>query len=167
MVRFSREIESAPWNREFPLEVERIYYEYVEPAILEIEEAFRSNNLLLALITKPIKTPDMWLAGLGLLLDAQYGGGSLPDLLGKALIAGGVTSSAVKVVNLPGHRPGLLEKPELFWRGFFRLMILNIATYHIGCHCVPHRPGEVANLPEVSSPQLSFHLGILAKDDAG
>jgi hypothetical protein len=115
MVRFSREIESAPWNREFPLEVERIYYEYVEPAILEIEEAFRSNNLLLALITKPIKTPDMWLAGLGLLLDAQYGGGSLPDLLGKALIAGGVTSSAVKVVKEWRERNEEVQKNQLYF----------------------------------------------------
>lgn len=115
MIRFSQEIESAPWSRDFPLEVERIYYEYVEPAILEIEEACKSNRMLLELITKPIETPDIWLAGLGLLLDAQYGGGSLPDLLGKALMAGGVTSSAIKVVKEWRERNEEVRKNQLYF----------------------------------------------------
>jgi hypothetical protein len=115
MIRFSQEIESAPWSRDFPLEAERIYYKYVEPAILEIEEAYKSSSLLLALITKPIETPDIWLAGLALLLDAQLGGGSLPDLLGKTLMVGGVTSSAIKAVKEWRERNEEVRKNQLYF----------------------------------------------------
>jgi hypothetical protein len=115
MIIFSQEIESAPWSRDFPLEAERIYYKYVEPAILEIEEAYKSSSLLLALITKPIETPDIWLAGLALLLDAQLGGGSLPDLLGKTLMVGGVTSSAIKAVKEWRERNEEVRKNQLYF----------------------------------------------------
>jgi hypothetical protein len=115
MIRFSREIESAPWSRGFPLEAERVYYEYVEPAVLEIEDASKSNRWLLDLITKPLETPDIWLAGLGLLLDTQYGGGSLPDLLGKTLMAVGATSSVVKVVREWRERNEEIQKNQLYF----------------------------------------------------
>ena len=114
MVRFSREIESAPWSRDFSLDVERIYYEYVEPAILEMEEAYKSNSLLLALITKP-NAPNMWITGLGLLLDTQSGGGSLPDLLGKVLIAGGVAGSLVKVMKEWREQNEEVQKNQLYF----------------------------------------------------
>jgi len=57
IVKISKEIESAPWNREFPSEVEQLFIEKCEPTILEIEDACKSNKLLLNLITNFAEKP--------------------------------------------------------------------------------------------------------------
>lgn len=46
MIDFSAKIENAAWDKEFPQECEQIFYQKVAPAVLEIEEACKSNKRL-------------------------------------------------------------------------------------------------------------------------
>lgn len=57
IISFSRNIENEPWNAEFRSEVDQIFLEKVEPAILDIEEAYKENNLLVKLLKRGIDKP--------------------------------------------------------------------------------------------------------------
>lgn len=50
IIRFTRDIQSASWDKEFPKEAEQVFREYVEPAVLDIEEACKSNRLIFRLL---------------------------------------------------------------------------------------------------------------------
>jgi hypothetical protein len=70
IVQYSEEIENQPWDEDFYYEVEKIFIKNIEPAVLEIEEACKSNsyikNLLISLPTKPLQVASM--SGLGILI---------------------------------------------------------------------------------------------------
>lgn len=57
IVGFSRKIEHEPWAAEFPHEVEQIFIEHVEPAVLEIDEAYKSNKFIVSLVKKVTDKP--------------------------------------------------------------------------------------------------------------
>lgn len=99
IITFAKEVESAPWDDSFSQEVEVIYRKYVMPSILEIEDAYKSNKLLWELVTKPLETPDVYLTGLGILLDTQSTGEVLSEVVGKALLGIGILGSGVKAIK--------------------------------------------------------------------
>lgn len=59
IVQYSRQVQSAPWDKDFPIEANEVFVEHLAPAILEIEEACRSNSFLRKLLPslgeKPIE----------------------------------------------------------------------------------------------------------------
>jgi hypothetical protein len=61
MINFSEGIRSVPWDRDFPSDAELVFRRDVSPAILEIEDALKSNNyfasLMRALVDKPFALP--------------------------------------------------------------------------------------------------------------
>jgi hypothetical protein len=57
IIGFSRKIEHEPWAEEFPHEVEQIFIEHVEPAVLEIDEAYKSNKFIVSLLKKLADKP--------------------------------------------------------------------------------------------------------------
>jgi hypothetical protein len=57
IIGFSKEIESAPWNKGFPQEVEQFFIERVEPAVLEIEGTCKSKKTLLDFINRTLTHP--------------------------------------------------------------------------------------------------------------
>lgn len=57
IVKFSREIESASWDSDFPYEANQVFVEHVEPAILEIEEVCRSTSFLAEFIPTLAEKP--------------------------------------------------------------------------------------------------------------
>lgn len=90
MIQFSRQVDNAPWNKEFPAEAEQVFREHVEPAVFEIEEACKSNKLLFSLITNYFSQETVLPAGLGVLLAS---GTHLSDIM--ALGLGAVATTAV------------------------------------------------------------------------
>lgn len=57
IVSFSRQIEHEPWAAEFPQEVEQVFVEHVNPAILDIDEAYKSNKFIVSLVKKIADKP--------------------------------------------------------------------------------------------------------------
>ena len=95
MMSISKEIGSASWDEDFPLEVEALFRAQVEPTILEIEENLKSNTYLQEIIArvpeKPFLLPGSSMLGLAI--------GQL-DVLGHATasamgiaVGGGVMAS--------------------------------------------------------------------------
>jgi hypothetical protein len=78
MIDFSTEIENAAWDEQFPQECEQIFYQRVAPAVLEIEEACKSNKRLMVYFDKIVD--EKLIAGatvsmLGVLLGSATVGG--------------------------------------------------------------------------------------------
>jgi hypothetical protein len=93
MIKFSDDIKSTPWGKDFPLEADKVYFRDVKPAMLEIEESIQSNKLLRILfekMKKPLVLPASSAVSLGI---AQFS--SLPKELAASLGTGIVTASLV------------------------------------------------------------------------
>lgn len=52
VIGFSQEIKSAPWDKDFLPEADKIYYRDIKPALLDIEESVASNKFLMTLLKK-------------------------------------------------------------------------------------------------------------------
>jgi hypothetical protein len=119
IVRFSKEIESAQWGDQFPEEVESIVIEHIEPAVLEIEEAVKSNKLLLKLIRKYVDKP-LVLPGtsaLGMLLSSVS---ELPEVVSQALsLVAGSATLALDAAREWREETELAERNQLFF--YYRL----------------------------------------------
>jgi hypothetical protein len=81
IIQFSADIMSVPWEADFPHDAERVFRQHVEPAVLDIEEACKSNKALLDL------APLMASAVLGVLISQVA---NVPDILIPALGLGGI-----------------------------------------------------------------------------
>lgn len=94
IINFSQDIKSAAWDRDFPPEVDKIYYRDVKPALLDIEESIKSNKFLLALLRKFAEKPAVLPAGsLFSMAISQFS--SLPNELAVSLGVG--TASAALI----------------------------------------------------------------------
>ncbi|MEW6404167.1 MAG: hypothetical protein AB1649_20415, partial [Chloroflexota bacterium] len=83
IISFSEEIESATWDKDFPFEVDQVFRSKVEPAMLDIHEAFRANNPIQRLIQsfadKPLLLPGT--SALGYMISQAS---ELPAIIGLA-----------------------------------------------------------------------------------
>lgn len=98
IVQFSDNIRGAQWDEDFSTEAERIFYQVVDPAILEIEEAVRGNRYLQRLLgqytsetLKALATSGAVGYGLGMLVSPLS---SLPQIVSTALPIG-LTAAAI------------------------------------------------------------------------
>lgn len=57
VVQFSGDIRSTSWDKDFPPEAEKMFYRDVGPAILDIEDAVKSNKLLASILRKFVDKP--------------------------------------------------------------------------------------------------------------
>lgn len=93
MIRFSEQIKNAAWDHEFSYDAEQVFLRDVEPAVLEIEDAVRSNNYLATLARKFVDKPLTLVSGSALaVLMSQFS--SLPHIISQTLPIG-VASAAV------------------------------------------------------------------------
>ncbi len=93
MIKFSEEIKSAYWDEDFSSDAEKVFYRDVKPAILDIEEAVKSNNYLAALLRKFVDKPVVVPAGsVFSVLMSQLS--SLPDEVALSLGIG-ISSAAI------------------------------------------------------------------------
>ncbi|MBI5928751.1 MAG: hypothetical protein HY862_05545 [Chloroflexi bacterium] len=88
MIAFSQIIETASWDEEFPFEAERIFHQYVAPAVLEIEEDCRANSFLRGflpnLIGNIVEKPALPATGSAIYLVLGPAAG-LPDIVAAGL----------------------------------------------------------------------------------
>jgi hypothetical protein len=79
IVSYSKEIQSAPWDKDFAAEADEIFIEKVKPGIDEIEEMISSNKPILDCIMQGLTNSKSLLGGtLGLVVDNQV---SLPKYI--------------------------------------------------------------------------------------
>lgn len=116
IIKFSKDISSAAWDKDFPMESEQIFREYVEPSVLEIEDGFKSNKLLLRLIPdladKPIQ-PAVASSVLGFALSQSH---TIPDILAVGLgLTAGVATSVLRTYSEWAQRNQSIQANQLYF----------------------------------------------------
>lgn len=119
IISFSREIENAPWEKGFSQEVDQVFNERVLPSILEIEEAYKSSNVLLNFVNKltdkPFVLPSS--SALGLLISKAN---QLPDLVTQSIsIAAGGAVILLETLMEWKEKKREIEKNQLYF--FYRV----------------------------------------------
>ena len=94
LIKFSETIKSAAWDKDFASDAETMFMKEVAPAILDIEDASKSNKLVVAIIRgladKPLAVPSGSLIGMAI---STFSG--LPDALTLSLGAGAAASTII------------------------------------------------------------------------
>jgi hypothetical protein len=112
---FSRKIEHEPWEKEFPHEVEQIFIEHVEPAILEIDDAYKSNKFIFSLVKKvadkPLVLPST--SAIGLLMSQAS---NTPNIITQSLsLAAGGAIIGLEAVQDWRQKNQEIEKNQLYF----------------------------------------------------
>lgn len=98
MNEYSEKIRSAIWNADFPKEAEEVFHNDISPAVLEIEEQFKTTKALSNLLPKTAREIATMTA-LPAIAVTLSKVSSLPDLysfvIGSIALAAGVSLSAV------------------------------------------------------------------------
>ncbi len=115
IIRFAKEIESAAWNTDFPQEVDQLVLEYIEPAVLELEDACKSNGLLTELAsqfaTRPLALPSS--SFLGMLVSQAS---QLPDVVAQATtLSAGTAAVTYQAVREWRTKKSEIEKNQLYF----------------------------------------------------
>lgn len=94
VIKFSEQIRSASWDEDFAPDAETMFHRDVKPAVLEIEEAVKSNRYLASLLRKLVDKPLVLPAGsaIGLVL------ANISSLPGDIAVSIGAGVSALTVV---------------------------------------------------------------------
>ncbi len=112
IIRISKEIDSAPWNKEFPQEVEQIFYQYVDPAVLEIEESCKSNSLLSRFVTNSATYGIPSSSVLGLMLAHV---GNSPEMIAALSGASAFVGGAGAALSKHRAEKRKIQKNELYF----------------------------------------------------
>lgn len=115
IIEFSDYIKTAAWDKDFPLEVDKVFHRDVAPAILDIEEEVKSNRFLTSLIHRFIDRPLVIPGGavISIILSKLS---ALPDEIMRSL--GIAASSAVLVYDAYKEwrqKQQMIEKNGLFF----------------------------------------------------
>ena len=98
MVKYSEEIKKDVWEEEFIDYAEKIFMREIEPAVLDIEEAIKSNKYLTHfianLINKPLVVPST--SGLGILISSLS---NFPKFSSVAMGIGAITGTGIIAYN--------------------------------------------------------------------
>jgi hypothetical protein len=81
MIKFSSQIESAPWDKDFPQDADQVFRSEVAPAVMALEEEEKSNSFLSKLTSKVAEK------------SLQLGG--------AASASAAISALAVRMLNLP------------------------------------------------------------------
>jgi len=94
LIKFSETIKSAAWDKDFPAEAEIVFRRDVAPAILDIEDATKSNKLVVAIIRGLIERPLTITSGslIGLAISTFSG---LPEALTLSIGASAAASTVI------------------------------------------------------------------------
>lgn len=88
VIKFTEKIKTASWDEEFSYDAEQVFQRDIEPAILDIEDAVKSNGYLATLTRKLTDKPLTLPSGSGLaMLMSQMS--ALPDIVTQSLGVGG------------------------------------------------------------------------------
>lgn len=113
VVGFSKEIESAPWNKEFPQETEQVFVERIQPAVLDIENACKSNKALLEIVNRSLTHPGVvTTSALGIALSKLS---QFPDVFIALSVAAGITLGAYEAFKERRQAIEEVEKNQLYF----------------------------------------------------
>lgn len=113
VVGFSKDIENAPWNKEFSQEVEQIFVERVEPAVLEIEDAYKSSKPLLDFVTRSLTHPGtVTTSALGIALSHSS---QFPQLFAALSAVLGISLGANEAFKKYRQEKQEIEKSQLYF----------------------------------------------------
>lgn len=114
MIKFSRDIERAGWDRDFEVDAERVFLEEVAPAVASIEDAVQSNKYLRELIPALSEKPLSVASGFLVVMLSQMS--ELPTILAKALGLGVTTTSVLfQAHKTISERKISLEQNQLYF----------------------------------------------------
>jgi hypothetical protein len=115
MIQFSEKIKTASWDKDFPMEAEQVFYREVEPAVLDIEDAIRSNSYLATLVRKIADKPLLVPGGSALALVVSQLS-FLPDIAALCLGIGTAASPVVYDVRREWRqKQQAIEQNSLFF----------------------------------------------------
>lgn len=111
MLKFSRDIKNASWDDEFSLAAETVFRQEVAPAILDLEEAVRSNRLLTELTQRLVPAGAVALSALAVSMS------NLPHAALAALAIGSTVGSATLIQAYRGwaEKRQTTEQNELYF----------------------------------------------------
>ncbi len=117
VMSYARAIETAQWDPGFKEEAELVFREKVAPAILDIEDAVKSNALIRALLSRSTRTLMVGTtSGLGLLLS---GVAELSDIAATALGFGiGTAAVGGQAISEWRDKHRAIERNQLYF--YFR-----------------------------------------------
>lgn len=114
-MKYSEKIRSASWDKDFRFEAEDLFRRDVEPAILDIEDAVKSNSYLATLtVRKLIEKPLILASGTIAFFVAQQW--ALPPITTVALGASvGITTALFDACKERQRQQQAVEQNQLFF----------------------------------------------------
>ena len=94
IIRFSEDIKSASWDKDFAPEAEKVFYREVELAILEIEDATKSNQFLTSMVRKFVDKPLILTTGSVLSIALSQ----IPTLPHEIAVSLGISFSSAAII---------------------------------------------------------------------
>lgn len=114
IIGYSREIHTEVWDEDFPFEADLMFRERVEPAILDIEDACKSNNALSALIPSLHGTAEI--VGTGIFGLAVAAATELPKLVSVGLgVAAGTAIAGLQARKEYTEKQRQIEGNQLYF----------------------------------------------------
>lgn len=114
IMKYSDKIRNASWDEEFSAEAEETFHRDIEPAVLDIEDAVRSNKSLLELSLR--KLVDKPAAGTSILSFIVSQLSALPTITTMVLAAGVGTATAIYDAHIEAQRQQqTVEQNQLYF----------------------------------------------------
>ena len=110
---YSDTISSAQWDSAFPIEAEKVFLTEVQPAVLDIEDAIKTNRYLFELVSRYASKPEAFTIPVLALFMAQYA--SFPEIVSLAMGATAVMAQAADVFREWKEKQREIEKNQLFF----------------------------------------------------
>ena len=111
--RYSDTMGSAQWDKNFPIEAGKIFVTEVQPAVLDIEDAIKSNHYLLQLASRYANKHETLAIPVLAVFMAQFS--SLPEIVSLAMGTAAVAAQIVDVYREWKEKQREIEKNQLFF----------------------------------------------------
>lgn len=111
---YAEKIQSASWDEDFTVEAEQVFRRDLEPAVLEIEDAVKSNPSLLALATRKVADRNVLLTSLFSFVVSNFT--NLPKITQLMFAAGvGGAAALTEVWDEWQKQEAAVEKNQLYF----------------------------------------------------
>jgi hypothetical protein len=115
ITKYAETIRNASWDEEFIAETEEIFHRDIEPAVLDIEDAVKSNGSMFELATrKVVGAPALGTSSLFSFMVSQFS--SLPTITRMVMAAGlGIGTAVYDAYKEAQKQRVVLEQNQLFF----------------------------------------------------
>lgn len=111
---YAEKIKAASWDEDFSVEAEQVFRRDIEPSVLEIEDAVKSNSSLLSMTTRKLADKNVLLTSLFSFFVSNFT--DLPQITQLMLAAGlGGAATAIEVWNEWHSQNAAVEKNQLYF----------------------------------------------------